>query len=263
MKSEVRHSAIVLRYELYNVLRSKWLYAYVGLLALCTLAFSRVAEDPQKVQLSLVTVINFFVPLISALFTTSYWYSSESFTELLLSQPVSRHRLFWSRIVAILSGLLVSIALGLLVPLAVSGMADSGSVWLFGAASFLTVVFCAIGALIATWANERMWGVGLAIGVWFYAIFIHDAIILSVLIQYRDYPLDTVSAGLCALNPIGLGRLALLMHFDAPLLLGHSGAVIRHLVETPAGYWVLVPIVLFWVFTPMLLAWRRFVKQDF
>ena len=259
----MKSGTIVFRYELFNVVRSKWLFAYTALLALCTFAFSRVADDPRKIELSLVTIINFFVPLVSGLFTTNYWYSAESFTELLLSQPVSRHRLFWSRMVAVILGLLISLAVGLLLPLILYGISDEGSFWLFGAAAFLTIVFCSVGALLATWTNERMWGVGLAIGIWFYAVFVHDAIILAVLIQYRDYPLDLVSSALCALNPLGLGRLALLLHFDAPLLLGHSGAIVRRMVENQTGYWMLFPLVLFWIFGPVLLAWRRFAKQDF
>lgn len=259
----MRTSFIVLRYELYNVLRSKWLYAYTALLALCTFGFVHVADDPKNSELSLISIINFIIPLVGVLFTTTYWYNSERFTELMLSQPVSRHKLFWSRIVAVFLSLAVSLVLGLVLPLVFHNHENVGVLWLFLGAIFLTIIFCSIGALIATCATEKMWGIGSAIGVWFYTLFIHDALVLVMLIRYRDYPLDIMSAIACALNPIGLVRLGLLLQFDAPLLLGHSGAIIRKMVEEHSSYWALSPIALFWLFVPLLLSWRKFSHQDF
>ena len=258
----MRTGFVVLRYELYNVLRSKWLYAYTALLALCTFGFAHVADDPRKAELSLISIINFIIPLVAVLFTT-YWYNSERFTELMLSQPVSRHKLFWSRIVAVFISLAVSLVFGLVLPLVMHDQKNAGMLWLFLGAMFLTVTFCSIGSLIATCAGDKMWGIGSAIGAWFYALFIHDALVLVILIRYRDYPLDILSSIACAINPIGLGRLGLLLHFDAPLLLGHSGAIIRKMVEDHLSYWALLPIALFWLFVPLLFSWRKFSRQDF
>ena len=249
--------------ELKNVLRSRWLYAFSALLAFCSLCFFLLSKDPRKTQLALINVVIAVVPLVSVLFTNAYWYNSETFTELLLSQPVSRRRLFWSRSAAILPSLGVSLFLGLILPFLCLGAWDGGLIWIFSAAILLASIFSFLGVLIASLIRDRMWGIGMSLGIWCYWMILHDAFILFVLYTFRDYPLEKVSAILCALNPLGLVRVGLLMHFDAPILLGHAGAFIRQLVETGAGYYYGLVFCVLWILIPAFIASRKFSKSDF
>ena len=259
----MKNSLIVFQYELANVLRSKWLYVYTALLAISTFGLSYLADDSRKTQLALVNILTIIVPLVSILFTTAYWYNSEKFTELLLAQPVSRIRLFWSRILALLCSLSFCLILGLVLTSYLSGVRDSGLIWLFAASSITGAIFSLIGALIATKIPDRMWGIGLSLACLFYFLIIHDSVLLLILYWFRDYPLELTSSLISGINPIGLMRVTLLMHYDAPLLLGHSGALVRDLVESGSGFWYSSLIGICWLLAPLLVARRLFIRRDF
>ncbi len=249
--------------ELCNVLRSKWIYVYTMFLALFVAGFCYLIDDARKSELGLVNLLIPLTPLVSILFTTTYWYTSERFTELLLAQPISRACLFWSRIAALIGALTTSLFIGMVIAAWCFGSRDSGLAVLFISTLVVQAIFCLFGALIATAITDRMWGIGLGFAVWFYFVALHDALTLLVLYWFRDYSLQLVSSVLCALNPIGLLRVLLLMHFDAPLLLGHSGAIIRRAMESGMGYWWGAAILLLWIALPAVVSYRIFRKRDF
>lgn len=253
----------VFKYEFFSALRSRWLILFALLLAASASGFVHLVDDPRKAELALVNIVCVIVPLISVLFATAYWYNMELFTELLLSQPVSRRRLFWSRMSAISAALIVANIAGTLIPCAVLGVRDSGLLWLAGAIIFLAVTFCTIGGALATFVADKMWGIGLALAVWCYFELVHDGILLLILVAYRDYPLDLFTAVGSALNPVSLTRVVLLMKFDAPLLLGHAGALIRRLVEENTGLVYSSFFAMLWLAVPSIIASRRFSKRDF
>jgi len=253
----------VVRYECRNALRSKWLYAYTALLTLANLGFSYLAADVKRTDLALISVLTLLVPLVAMLFTTTYWYSSERFTELLLTQPVSRACLFWSRIFALTVCQNICLALALILPTLAFGHLSLDFVWLFGGMASVCSVFCALAALISTSVSDRMWGIGLGLATWFYFVAIHDALSLVLLYWFRDYPLDLPSAIACAFNPISIVRVSLMMHFDAPLLLGHAGALVRRLLDGSSGIVYAVSLLFAWILVSLFYAYRKFTRRDF
>jgi len=253
----------VLRYEAVNVLRSRWLYAYTGILILFTAGFRYLIDDVQKADLALINVLIPLIPLVSVLFTTVYWYNAQRFTELLLAQPVSRATLFGSRVGALLGCLTICLAIGVFGSAALNGGLDGGALWLFLGAGIAGVVFTLFGALISTFVADRMWGIGLGFGLWFYFIAMHDALLLLMLYWFRDYSLQELSMVMTALNPLALIRVVLLMHFDAPLLLGHAGAIVRRTVESGSGYSYAAAVLLVWMLVPSVLGLRGFLRRDF
>lgn len=106
----------VVYYELSNVLRSRWLYILTSLIAIMTFTFLFLSDDIKKTLLSLTIVFCALIPLVALLFTSLYWYNSERFTELLLTQPISRRVIFLSRTVVLGSGLIFSLSVGVLIP---------------------------------------------------------------------------------------------------------------------------------------------------
>lgn len=259
----MKRAASVLGCELRNVMRSKWIYAYSLILAAFVTGFFYLVNDLRKTELALVNALLPLVPLVSILFTTTYWYTSERFTELLLAQPVSRRCLFWSRITALVGSLALSSLVGLVIPAFCFGAHDSVLLWLFLATVSVGAVFCLFGSLVATGIADRMWGIGLGFAVWFYYVALHDALILLVLYWFRDYSLQRISALLCALNPLSLTRVMLLIRFDAPLLLGHSGAIVRRAVESGEGYMFGFGAMALWLGVPSLAAYWIFRRRDF
>ncbi len=259
----MRTAVAVFWSELSNVLRSKWIYAYSLILAFFVGGFSYIVDDPRRAELGLVNLLIPLAPLVSILFTTTYWYTSERFTQLLLSQPVSRACLFWSRITALNWALSICLFFGLVLCGMCLGVRDPGLFWLFVATIVVESIFCVLGALIATVIVDRMWGIGLGFAIWFYFVALHDALLLLVLYWFRDYSLQLASIVMCALNPIALLRVLLLMHFDAPLLLGHSGALVRRAVESGAGYWWGAGALALWLSVPAAVGYYIFRRRDF
>ena len=84
----------VLRYELRDLRRSRWLLGYVLLLLALTDALLRFGGGGPRAVLSLMNVVLVFVPLVSVVFGTMYLYGARDFIELLLAQPVGRGSLF-------------------------------------------------------------------------------------------------------------------------------------------------------------------------
>ena len=98
-------TARILRYELRDLVRSRWLVGYLLFFLVFSEGLYRAEGSSLKVLLNLIDVVLLLIPLASAVFGTIYLYSAREFVELLLSQPVSRRQLF--------SGLYLGLALAL------------------------------------------------------------------------------------------------------------------------------------------------------
>lgn len=253
----------VLKYEFVNIRRNRWVFIYMGLMALISFAFIRIAGDFSKALLSLSEVLSVLVPLVSILFATVYWYYSERFTELMLTQPLPRPALFFGRWLAISTALGISLTLGVALPYLISGGLERGLILTLAVGFFLTFVFVTLGLLISVTVIDRMKGIGFALGIWVYFAIVHDGGLLLFLLAFRDYPLD-VAAGLGgAVNPVGLSRVVSIMFFDASFLLGHSGALVRKVLGTGLGYFLALVIGTGWLVFPVGWAALKFQKRDF
>ncbi|MBS1946110.1 MAG: ABC transporter permease, partial [Bacteroidetes bacterium] len=78
----------------------------------------------------------------------------------------------------------------------------------------LTLVFTAIGALIAIRNREKARGVGLGLVVWFLFVLVYDAVLLWVMFAFSDYPIEPLIVPLAALHPIDLGRIMVMLKVD-------------------------------------------------
>ncbi len=251
------------KYELLNIMRNRWVFTFAGLLLVLSYAFIHIAGDFSKATLSLSSVLTLLVPLAASLFSVVYWYYSDRFTEILLTQPVRRGDLVMARSLALALTWAATLALGIFPAFLMLGGLSWGVILLFVTSALLAFVFTAIGTLIATSFNDRIRGIGMALGVWLYFGIIHDGLVLLLLLAFRDYPLDLPAGILGALNPIGLVRVIHLIHYDASLLLSYSGALMRSLMMGWLGLTVAGAIGLTWLAGPMLAGWCRFRDRDF
>jgi Cu-processing system permease protein len=83
-------AAKVLKHELNNVRRSRWVLGYAGLLLLLTQAVLWFGGGGPRAVVSLLNVVLIVVPLVSLVFGTMYLYAAREFIELLLAQPIGR-----------------------------------------------------------------------------------------------------------------------------------------------------------------------------
>lgn len=254
----------MLKYEILNILRSKWLLINFLSFALLAWAAGKITADAQRTMSAVASFCVIFVPLISVLFSTLYWYASERFTHLMLTQPLPRQHLFWARLLSLFTLLVLSTLAGLNLGFIFAGAWGIGGLAVLNAAvAGLVAIFVTLAVLTCVLCADRMRGVGIGFGLWLYLVLLHDAMTLLVLTALRDYPLDLAGGLVAAANPIGLARVILLMSNDSALLLGHTGALVREILTSYKGYLLAAFLVGLWTVVPNLLARRAFSRRDF
>ena len=251
------------KYEFFNVLRGRWLIAYALLFAGFSAALLQFGGDGSKAAVSLMNVILLVVPAVSCLFPAIYWYSSEGFTTLLLTQPLRRKRIYLARWMAVSAGLSCGFLGGSAFPLVWGGLLDAGTAGLLLLGTALTWVFVAVGLWLGAAVPDRMKGIGLAFLVWFYFSVVHDALVFGVFVAFREYPLEVPALVLHLLSPVDLVRVALLMSLDVSALMGFSGALLQKHLGGSTGLAVAVGSLAVWTVVPVYLGARRFGRRDF
>jgi len=256
----------VLKYQARDAIRSRWLIAYGAFFALVAEGLLRFGGDPVKAQLSLINVVLLVVPLVAIVFGTVYLYNAREFVELLLAQPLKRRQLYGGLCLGLTIPLTAVFALGIGIPFAARGLDPSN--WsalaaLLGTGCVLTFVFAGLATLIAVRCEDRLQGLGLAIGAWLLLTVVYDGFVLFVLSAFSSYPLERVTLGLMMANPIDIARLALLLRFDGAALMGYTGAVFLRFFAGPAGVIVTLAALAVWVSLPMALGLRAFERKDF
>ncbi len=98
-------------------------------------------------------------------------------------------------------------------------------VTLLGIGSVLTVIFVALAFLISIRHTDRIKGIGIALFTWMLLAIVFDGAVLLATHALSAYPLEQPVLAAMMLNPIDLGRVILLMVFDASALMGYTGAV--------------------------------------
>ena len=80
----------IIKYVLLDLLRNKTILVYTFILAALAVSVLSMSGNSSKGLLSLLNITLLFVPIISILFATIYFFNSVEFTELLLAQPIKR-----------------------------------------------------------------------------------------------------------------------------------------------------------------------------
>lgn len=254
----------VLRYELQNVRRSRWVLGYSLLLLLLTDALLRFGGNGPRAVLSLSNVVLVFVPLVCVVFGTMFLYNAREFIEMLLAQPVGRRSLFAGLYGGLVLPLAAAFAVGVSLPFLWHGGREAlpTLATLVATGVLLTAVFTAIAFLAALLFEDRAKGLGAAILLWLALTVLYDGILLVAVTAFGDYPLERPLLVLTLLNPVDLGRILLLLRFDIAALMGYTGAVFERFFGTGLGSLLSLAALLGWVLVPLGLGLRRFVRKD-
>jgi Cu-processing system permease protein len=258
---------MVARAQARNVVRSRWLVAYVGFFAVVSDALLRFGGDSTRALLSLVNVVLFVVPLVGLVFGTTYLYDAREFTELLLAQPVGRRALFAGLLLGLAVPLASGLAVGLVLPFALHGLASRADAvtlgTLVGCGAALTFVFVALAFVVATRYDDKVRGLGAAVGLWLLLGLLYDGAVLLAVALLGDYPIERPLLGLMLANPIDLARVLLLLRFDVAALLGYTGAVFATFFGGGLGTAIAALALGAWVLLPLGLGVRAFRRKDF
>lgn len=257
----------IARYEFSNVARSRWLLPYAGGLALVTELLIRFSGTASAALLGAGNVVLLVIPLVSLIVGTMYFYSSRSFVELMLAQPVRRQELAVGIIIGSATPLAAGFLLGVGIPLAVHGAfasAERGAaIALLGSGALLATAFAAIAFFISVRIEDRLRGLATAIGVWLTMALLYDGVVLVATAVFSDYPLEKPLLAAMLLNPVDLARVWLMLQLDVAALLGYTGAILRKFFGSGTGTVLAAGALLAWTTLPLVLGVRRFQRRDF
>lgn len=251
----------VLKYVLYDVLRSRMVLAYALLLFVFSYALFYLESDPSKSVLSLLNIVLLLVPLVSIIFGTIHFYNSREFIEMLLAQPMSRRSLFFSEFLGLALSLTLALVFGIGIPAITFGVSAT-SLFLILVGVLLTFVFVAIAIWSAVVTNDKARGIGVSLLLWFYFTILYDGIILLVLFYFSDYPMEKVMMILSAMNPVDLGRISVLLRLDVSALMGYTGAVFQKFLGSISGTVTALALLVLWSLLPLWFGNRYFRRKD-
>jgi Cu-processing system permease protein len=249
------------RYILYDIVRSKIILGYTLFLFVVSISLFQMEENSSKAMLSLLNIVLIVLPLVSLVFSTIHYYNSYEFIELMASQPLSRTKILLSEYAGVTVSLLTAFWIGVGVPIMLYAP-DATSFALLFTGSCLTMVFSSIAFLASVMARDKARGIGVVLLLWFYFALIYDSLVLLILFNFSDYPLEKITVLLSSLNPIDLGRIYIMLQMDVSALMGYTGALYKDFFGSGAGILFTAGIMLLWIILPLWLAVRKFKKKD-
>ena len=260
-------AAKVVRFQLHDLVRNRWLLGYTVVLLGLTSALLWLGGGGERAIVSLLDVVLILVPLASVMFGTLYLYNAREFIELLLAQPVGRPAMFAGLYVGLTAPLVCGFGVGLGLPLLVSSATVSiparALLILLATGILLTLIFTAVAFLLALRFEDRARGLGAALAVWLAFAVLYDGLVLLVVLVFGDYPLESPLLALTVLNPVDLGRVLLLLQFDIAALMGYTGAVFQRFFGDALGMATATVALLIWVVLPLRIGLRWFRRRDF
>ncbi len=251
----------IIKYIFYDILRTRFILLYTIFLLVSSFAMFQLDTDTGKVIMSLMNIVLMVVPLVSIVFTTIHFYNSYEFIELMLAQPVNRKVIFLSEYISTSLSLCIAYLIGVGVPILIYG-ASGASVTLIHAGLMLTMVFVSLAFLASVLTRDKARAIGITLLFWFYFSLIYDGLLLWVIYTFGDYPLEKVTIGLIALNPIDLARIMMLLKLDISALMGYTGAFYQNFFGGLAGTAFSVGVLVLWVVVPLFGGMRIFAKKD-
>jgi Cu-processing system permease protein len=251
----------IARFILFDILKNKIVILYTVLLFIISWSVLGLESNYTKATLSLLNVVLLVVPLVSIIFSTIYAYNSAQFIELLLSQPVPRAKVWFNLFLGLSTALILAFLLGCGIPILLYSSIETGASLIITGV-FLSIIFTALAMLAAISSRDRAKGIGISIFIWMFFAIIYDGILLVLMFQLGDYPIEGIMATLAAVNPIGLSRIFVLLQLDVAAMLGQAGAIFKQVFGSGAGLVISMIILTLWTFVPFLWSLLKFNKRD-
>jgi Cu-processing system permease protein len=251
----------IIKYVIIDILRNRIVIAYTLFLLLISLTVFNLEDNASKGILSLVNLVLIIVPLVSIIFSTIYIYNASEFVELLVSQPLKRFNIWISMFAGLALALSLALIIGIGVPVMLFAPSPTGFTLLVSGV-VLSIIFVAIALLASVLTRDKAKGIGVSILLWFFFTLVYDGIILFLLFQFADYPMETPMIIFTSLNPVDLSRILILLQLDISALMGYTGAVFQEFFGTNKGILYSTLILIMWAFIPLWLSIRRFNRKD-
>lgn len=251
----------IIKYVISDLLRNRTVFFYTLVLLALSLSIFFIEDNVDKSIASLLNLVLFVVPLVSIVFSTIYLYNSEEFIALLVSQPLKRQSIWLSIFVGLATAMAAAFLVGVGLPTLIFAYSLSGVTLVIGGL-LLSLIFVSIAMWTAVRLRDKSKGIGLAIILWLYFALIFDALLLFLLFQFADYPIEKLMVAVSMLNPIDISRILILLEIDLSAMMGYTGAIFRDFFGTGAGMLITGLVMFLWIALPLLFATRFFKRKD-
>lgn len=251
----------IIKYVVSDILRNKIIIAYTIFLLLISFGLFVIEDVPEKSLMSMLTMNLTLIPLISTMFSTIYIYNSGEFIELLAAQPIKRKTLWFSIFISLSLALSIAFFIGFGIPVLFFS-ANSIGITMIITGIILSVIFVSISLFAAVYIKDKTKGIGAALLLWLFFTVVFDGLVLFLLFQFLDYPLENLIVVLSMLNPVDLVRIVSLMQMDVSALMGATTAVFKKTFTGMSGSLITYGVLLLWMIIPLYFSTRKFDKKD-
>jgi len=128
--------------------------------------------------------------------------------------------------------------------------------------SLISVIFVALAFLSSIITRDKAKGIGIAIMTWLYFALIFDGMVLFLLFQFQEYPIENAMVGITALSPIDLARIQILLHLDISAMMGYTGAIFKDFFGTSTGLVASFLLLCLWAIIPFYISLKKFKNKD-
>lgn len=251
----------IIKFVMLDIIKNKIVVSYAILLAVLAWSVFSLEDNSAKGLLTLLNIMLLTVPLVSIIFSTIYIYNSSEFIELLVSQPIKRSKIWISLYIGLCLALITAFFIGIGLPLLLYAPLHIGIV--FNITGFLvTIIFIAIAFLSAVLTRDKAKGIGMSIMLWLFFTMLFDGLVLFMLFQLADYPIEQAMVLITMLSPVDIARILMLLQLDISALLGYTGAIFKAFYGSGNGIIVSFLILLVWALVPFLISLKKFNKKD-
>ncbi|OWP83613.1 ABC transporter permease [Flavobacterium columnare] len=244
-----------------DIYKNKIVLIYTLILSILSWSSFFLEDNSSKGILTILNVILFTVPLVSILFATIYLYNSTEFIELLLSQPIKREKIWYHLYLGISFSLVIAFFIGAGIPLLINSFDRVGMMMLV-VGTLLTIIFVSLAFLSTILTRDKTKGIGLAIMIWLYFSVLFDGLVLFLLFQFSEYPIENAMVGITAFSPIDLARIQILLHLDVSAMMGYTGAIFKDFFGTTWGLIISFLLLGFWALIPFVISLKKFKSKD-
>ena len=251
----------ITKFVIQDLFRNWILFFYMVFLGVAVFGFFMLEGQGDKGILGILNLVLLVVPMITVIFSTIYYYNMYEFIVLLLAQPLKRGAVLGSIFLGLSISFGLTLLLGLGLPLLLMHPSEI-SFLVFIVSLMLTLVFISLALLGGILSRDKAKGIGISLLFWVYFVIIYDGIILLLMYNFSDYPIEKGILFVTFLNPVDLGRILVLMQTEAAALMGYSGAVFNQFFSDWKGVVGSIIVLLLWSFLPVLGAFRIFNRKD-
>lgn len=251
----------IIKYVIADLLRNRTIMVYTLVLLALSMTVFGMEDNAEKGVASLLNIILFVVPLVSIIFSTVYLYNSAEFIELLVSQPLKRQTIWMSIFVGLAGAVSLAFLVGVGIPVILYAFMPSGIVLVL-CGVVLSLVFVSIAMWASVRIRDKAKGIGLSILLWLYFALLFDALVLFLVFQFSEYPIENAMVAVSMLNPVDISRILILLQIDVSAMMGYTGAIFRNFFGTSGGMAITLAVLILWISVPLLLSNRFFKHKD-